>query len=211
MTRPTLDGPAPSQSKVHKLPKTRSTVTVSTPYVSVSTKSLPTPTYRSSVATPSRHSPPVGNPRPQSARPFLRGLRDIISPLHGLDLGNVDTGDYGPRVHPITKRYSFHTGFDLNGTMGQPVYAPANAVLARERTGDSIYGNQLVLAHGPDVETMYGHLSGFAEGLKPGDKIRQGELIGYVGSTGLSTGSHLHWETWRDNKPVNPITFIGGN
>jgi murein DD-endopeptidase MepM/ murein hydrolase activator NlpD len=120
------------------------------------------------------------------------------------------TDTYGPRIHPITGRSSFHTGIDISASAGTPVIAPSNAVLADLNPGDSIYGNQLILAHNKNVETMYGHLNSYAPGLKPGMKIRAGDLIGYVGSTGLSTGPHLHWETWRDGNPVNPVSFLGG-
>jgi murein DD-endopeptidase MepM/ murein hydrolase activator NlpD len=121
------------------------------------------------------------------------------------------TSSYGPRIHPITGRSSFHTGLDISSPQGTPVVAPANAVLARMVSGDSIYGNELVLAHNRTLDTMYGHMSAFAKGLQPGMKIRAGQVIGYVGSTGLSTGPHLHWETWNNGQPVNPVTFVGGS
>lgn len=147
--------------------------------------------------------------RQMGAHPFLRGLNRVISPIVGIDPSSY-TSSFGPRRHPVHGGYSNHTGIDLSSPMGTPIVAPANAVLARLRAGDSVYGNQIILGHGNEQETMYGHLASFAPGLKPGSKVRRGDVIGYVGSTGLSTGPHLHWETWNGGQPTNPLTFLGG-
>ncbi len=150
--------------------------------------------------------PPTRTP---TAHSFLRGLRGIVTPIEGMDPRDFSSS-YGPRIHPISHRNSFHTGIDISSPLGTPVLAPANAVVGSLATGDSIYGNQVVLAHNRRVDSMYGHLSRIAEGLEPGMKVRQGDIIGYVGGTGYSDGPHLHWETWRDGEYVNPMTFLGG-
>ncbi len=142
-----------------------------------------------------------GRPRHQAGYNYGKGLINFISPIKGMSLGDYSSS-YGPRVHPITGRSSFHTGVDLPTGMGTPVIAPSGGIVLKTVSGDSIYGNQIVLDHGRHYESMYGHLSGYV--VKPGQRIHRGQVIGYVGSTGLSTGPHLHFETWKNYQPVNP-------
>lgn len=122
-------------------------------------------------------------------------------PLHG-DLRV--TSPYGAtrkgHAHP-------HTGIDWGASAGTPIYAPGDATV-RSALFNKIYGNQTILDLGGGYSTMFGHQSGFASGLKAGSKVRAGQLIGYVGSTGWSTGPHLHFETWFNNKPVNPLSWF---
>jgi murein DD-endopeptidase MepM/ murein hydrolase activator NlpD len=142
-------------------------------------------------------------------RPFFRGLNGLIMPVEGATLADI-TSDFGPRTHPITGRSSNHTGADLSAAMGTPIYAPQNAVVEEINIGDSIYGNQAILKHGRGIETMYGHMSGLTKGLEVGQKLKKGDVLGFVGSTGLSTGPHLHWETWLKGQPINPVEFVQG-
>lgn len=100
---------------------------------------------------------------------------------------------------------SAHTGIDWGASKGTPIYAPGDATV-RSALFDKIYGNQTILDLGGGRSMMFGHQSAFA--VKPGEQIRAGQLIGYVGSTGWSTGPHLHFETWYNNRPVNPLSWF---
>lgn len=133
------------------------------------------------------------------------GLYGVQSPIEGFDF-DADTNTFGPRIHPITGRNSQHTGEDMSSPMGTPVEAPAGGVVKSVSPNAGAYGMQVIIDHGNGEETMYGHLSDF--NVKVGDKVRQGDIIGAVGSTGLSTGPHLHWETWKDGKALDPNTVF---
>ena len=97
------------------------------------------------------------------------------------------------RLHPTLKVYRPHRGTDFVAPSGTPIYAPAKGVIKYTKTLNG-YGNVIYLKHGSELLTVYAHLSNFAKGLKPGKRISKGALIGYVGSTGASTGPHLHYE-----------------
>lgn len=116
----------------------------------------------------------------------------------------ISSGFSGARRHPILNTVRPHLGVDFAAPEGTPVWAPADGVvLARNRTRAG--GNQIALRHGAGYETHYLHLSRFASGLRVGDRVRQKEVIGYVGSTGLSTGPHLDYRVRRNGVWVNPI------
>lgn len=100
-----------------------------------------------------------------------------------------------------------HSGIDWGAASGTPIYAPGDGTV-RSADWNKIYGNRTILDLGGGYSTMFGHQSGFASGLKAGSKIRAGQIIGYVGSTGWSTGPHLHFETWYNNRPVNPLSWF---
>jgi hypothetical protein len=93
---------------------------------------------------------------------------------------------------------------------GTPIYAPRGGLVEELNLGDSIYGNQIVMRHGPQLQTMYGHMSRPAD-IEPGQRVKRGDVIGYVGSTGLSTGPHLHWETWKNGNPIDPNRLLDRN
>jgi len=115
---------------------------------------------------------------------------------------------YGYRTHPVTKKQSFHPALDLKAKKGTPVYAPASGVVVlAKRKGP--YGKLLLLDHSFGFKTAYGHLSKFA--VKSGDFVSKGDLIAYVGSTGRSTGPHLHYEIRYLDKWLNPQSFIQWN
>lgn len=117
------------------------------------------------------------------------------------------SSDFGGRTHPISGKHSNHTGIDWAAGAGTPIYAPGSGTV-RSADWNKVYGNRTILDLGGGYSTMFGHQSGFASGLKAGQQIRAGQLIGYVGSTGWSTGPHLHFETWYNNKPVNPMSWF---
>ena len=115
------------------------------------------------------------------------------------------TSSFGVRYDPFTGGAAMHAGTDMAGTMGEPIYAAAGGtVLQAGRSGG--YGNLVELSHGKGIDTRYGHLSAIL--VKPGEHVRQGQLIGRMGSTGRSTGTHLHYEVRIDGHAVNPRPFL---
>ena len=111
---------------------------------------------------------------------------------------------FGGRFHPILKRWRTHEGTDYAAGYGTPVRATADGIVTRVGREDGGYGNVIDLRHANGIRTRYGHLSAFAQGLRTGERVQQGETIGYVGSTGLSTGPHLHYEFLVNGRPTNP-------
>jgi murein DD-endopeptidase MepM/ murein hydrolase activator NlpD len=111
---------------------------------------------------------------------------------------------FGNRFHPILHRWRTHEGVDFAAPYGTPVRATADGLVTRVGRDVSGYGNLIELRHANDIRTRYGHLSAFAVGLRVGARVEQGETIGYVGSTGLSTGPHLHYEFLVNGRPTNP-------
>ena len=133
-------------------------------------------------------------------REALAAATPSIWPAHGWL-----TGTFGGRSDPFTGEPGFHQGIDISTEKGQPVYATADgAVDFAAYTGD--YGNLIVLKHGFGLSTRYGHLSAFA--VKPGQTVKRGDVIGYVGSTGRSTGAHLHYEILANGKLINPLQLL---
>lgn len=120
-------------------------------------------------------------------------------------VGRVTSGFTLRRYHPVLHRFRAHRGVDYGASTGTPVYATGNGrVTFRGRKGG--YGNTVILSHWNDYSTLYAHLSRFAKGLKNGQRVKQGQLIGYVGSSGLATGPHLHYEFRVKGKHKNPLT-----
>ena len=113
---------------------------------------------------------------------------------------------FGPRVDPVFGTAAMHNGVDINGVMGTPIRAAADGtvVIAGPLGG---YGNCTVIDHGSGLGTLYGHQSSIA--VTVGQVVKRGDVIGYVGSTGKSTGPHLHWEVRRFGQPIDPVPFIG--
>src|SRR5262249_8353609 len=115
------------------------------------------------------------------------------------------TGTFGGRSDPFTGEPGFHQGLDISTEKGQPVFATADGTVSSSSyNGD--YGNQIVLQHGFGLSTRDGHLSAFA--VKPGETVRGGDTIGYVGSTGRSTGAHLHYEILANDHLINPLQLL---
>ncbi|MBP5650609.1 MAG: peptidoglycan DD-metalloendopeptidase family protein [Bacteroidales bacterium] len=125
-----------------------------------------------------------------------------IRPLKNL---KTITSGFGPRYHPILKTMRMHTGVDLTAPKGTPVYATADGVVSREK-GGSGYGITVIINHGFSYQSLYAHLS--KKVVKPGQKVKRGELIGYVGNTGLSFGPHLHYEVIKNGVKVNPVHYF---
>lgn len=121
-----------------------------------------------------------------------------------LSSGSI-TSSYGMRVHPILGRRKRHKGIDLAAPKGTPVYATADGAITRADRSRS-YGLVIYIDHGAELETRYAHLSKLL--VADGQDVRKGDLIGYVGSTGRSTGPHLHYEVRVDGVAVNPIPYM---
>jgi murein DD-endopeptidase MepM/ murein hydrolase activator NlpD len=111
---------------------------------------------------------------------------------------------FGLRRHPILGYTKMHTGVDWAGASGTPIYAAGNGVVEKEGW-ESGYGKFILIQHNNGYETAYGHMSAFARGVNEGGRVRQGQLIGFMGSTGLSTGSHLHFEIRVNGRFVDPM------
>ncbi len=116
------------------------------------------------------------------------------------------TSGFGVRSDPFRGRAAMHGGVDLAGPLGTPVYATADGIVARSEWNSGGYGNLVEINHGQGIETRYGHLSRLI--ARPGQRVRRGDLIGLMGSTGRSTGSHLHYEVRIDGRAVNPVPFM---
>ena len=111
---------------------------------------------------------------------------------------------FGVRRHPILGYMKMHTGIDWAAPNGTPIYASGNGNI--EKVGwESGYGKYVRIRHANGYQTAYGHMSAFARGMQPGVRVHQGQIIGYVGSTGLSTGPHLHYEIMVNGRFVDPM------
>ncbi len=120
---------------------------------------------------------------------------------------NADfTSGYGVRSDPFKGRAAMHAGIDLAGPVGTPIYATADGTVGDAGYNSGGYGNLVKLDHGRGIETRYGHLSAIL--VRPGQRVSRGQVIGRMGSTGRSTGSHLHYEVRIENRAVNPIPFM---
>jgi murein DD-endopeptidase MepM/ murein hydrolase activator NlpD len=115
---------------------------------------------------------------------------------------------YKMRMHPILKINKFHKGMDFSAPTGTPVYASGNGKVIRAQRS-STFGKVIYIEHGYGYKTIYAHLSKIA--VRRGTTVQRGDLIGYVGSTGLSVSPHLHYEVHKNGRPLNPIYFYYGN
>lgn len=129
--------------------------------------------------------------------------RPAIQPINNKDLKQLHT-IFGMRMHPILGYIRPHNGIDFTAPHGAPVYATGDAVVMY--TGYSTYGNVIYLDHGFGFETRYAHLTRYI--VEPGQEIKRGQIIGYVGNTGLSSAPHLHYEIHYKNIAINPINFF---
>jgi murein DD-endopeptidase MepM/ murein hydrolase activator NlpD len=126
-----------------------------------------------------------------------------FSPLRPLDVSRVSS-PFGWRIHPVLNTPEFHKGVDFPAPKGTPVHA-ASAGRVVEAGWHGNYGLMVRLRHGANVETTYAHLEKLAPRIAAGSEVKAGETVGYVGSTGLSTGPHLYYEVYVDGAPVNPL------
>jgi len=115
------------------------------------------------------------------------------------------TGSFGERIDPFNGEGAFHSGVDIGSSYGHPIVAPADGVVTFTDTMGG-YGKTIMIDHGNGISTRYGHLSGFA--VTSGQKVQRGDVIGYVGESGRSTGPHLHYEVRINDTPVNPYKYL---
>lgn len=127
-----------------------------------------------------------------------------IQPISNEELKHQPSG-YGWRTHPIYKTPEFHPGMDFASPEGTEIYATGDGIVTRADNMAQGYGNHVVMDHGYGYETLYGHMSKLA--VHVGQQVKRGQLIGYVGSTGLSTAPHVHYEVHKNGQTVNPINF----
>jgi murein DD-endopeptidase MepM/ murein hydrolase activator NlpD len=128
-----------------------------------------------------------------------------IQPLSNKDLSRIASG-FGYRIDPIYKTTKMHPGIDFTAPQGTPIYATSNGVVKMAGFSDGGYGNHVIINHGYGYETLYGHMVRVK--AKAGQKVKRGEVIGYVGSTGKSTGPHCHYEVHKNGQKIDPIYFF---
>ena len=127
-----------------------------------------------------------------------------IQPISNKDLTRTASG-WGYRIHPIYKIRKFHYGMDFTAPTGTEIYSTGDGTIELVKSSRRGYGNKIVVNHGFGYKTLYAHLSGF--NVRVGQKVKRGDVIGYVGNTGLSTAPHVHYEVHLNNKKVNPINY----
>ena len=128
-----------------------------------------------------------------------------IQPVSNKDLRHVASG-FGTRIDPVYKVPKFHAGLDFAAPSGTPIYATADGTVTEAGYNAGGYGNCVVINHGYGYETLYGHM--YRVKAKRGQHVKRGEVIGYVGSTGKSTGPHCHYEVHRGKNPVDPVYYF---
>lgn len=131
-----------------------------------------------------------------------------IQPVRNENLKRMASG-FGYRIDPFTKVRKMHNGMDFTANTGSPVYATGDGVVERADNSASGFGNHVVIRHGFGYESLYAHLSKY--NCRPGQRVKRGDVIGYVGSTGRSEGPHCHYEVHKDGKVVNPLNFYYGS
>ncbi len=131
-----------------------------------------------------------------------------IQPVNNEKLTRMASG-FGWRSDPFTKARKMHWGMDFTAAKGTPIYASGDGVVTRADNNASGYGKHIRIDHGYGYMTLYGHLSQY--NVKKRQKVRRGDLIGFVGSTGRSEAPHLHYEVWKDGDRINPINFYYGS
>ena len=127
--------------------------------------------------------------------PAIRPLKNMYSITSG----------FGRRYHPVLKQLRAHTGVDIAAPKGTPVYATADGTVSGDNPGSG-YGIAVVINHGYSYQSLYAHLS--KKTVRPGQKVKRGQIIGYVGATGLASGSHLHYEVIKNGQRVNPVYYF---
>lgn len=135
----------------------------------------------------------------------LLACTPAIQPVSNSDLKRIASG-FGSRIDPVYKTVKFHAGLDFAAPQGTPIYATANGVVKSAGNQGTGYGNHVVINHGYGYETLYGHM--FKIKVRAGQQVKRGEIIGWVGSTGKSTGPHCHYEVHKNGTPIDPVYFF---
>lgn len=138
---------------------------------------------------------------------YLRIQKDIyLATPRGLPIPGNIASNYGSRVDPLSGEIHFHSGLDISASPGNPIHATADGVVSHSGWSQNS-GFVVVLEHGCGYSTIYAHNKSNA--VKVGQRIKAGDIVGYVGSTGKSTGPHVHYEVWKNGKNVNPQEYLG--
>ncbi len=127
-----------------------------------------------------------------------------IQPVSNKDLKRMASG-FGYRIHPVYKTRKMHAGMDFSAKTGTPIYATGDGKISKVRKSRRGYGNHVVIDHGYGYKTLYAHMTKYI--VRRGQKVKRGEVIGYVGSTGTSVAPHLHYEVHKDGRKINPVNF----
>ena len=138
---------------------------------------------------------------------FLAAI-PAIQPVKNEDLTRMASG-YGMRSDPFTKARKMHWGMDFTSPRGTPIYATGDGVVKRADSRASGYGRHIRIAHGSGSKSLYAHL--YKYNVKKNQKVKRGDVIGFVGSTGRSEAPHLHYEIFKDKRRINPINFYYGS
>ena len=128
-----------------------------------------------------------------------------IQPVSNKDLNRIASG-FGYRIDPVYKTVKFHAGLDFSAPQGTPIYATADGVVKTAGLSDGGYGNHVIIDHGYGYETLYGHMVRIK--ARRGTRVTRGEVIGYVGSTGKSTGPHCHYEVHKNGQKLDPVYYF---
>ena len=128
-----------------------------------------------------------------------------IQPVSNKDLNRIASG-FGYRIDPVYKTTKFHAGLDFSAPQGTPIYATADGTVSTAGNSGNGYGNHVIINHGYGYETLYGHMVRVK--TRNGQTVKRGEVIGWVGSTGKSTGPHCHYEVHKNGEKINPIYFF---
>jgi murein DD-endopeptidase MepM/ murein hydrolase activator NlpD len=135
----------------------------------------------------------------------LLAATPAIQPVSNQNLDRIASG-FGIRIDPIYKTRKMHAGLDFAAPQGTPIYSTADGVVTTSGNTGNGYGNHIVINHGYGYETLYGHM--FRVKARNGEKVKRGEVIGYVGSTGKSTGPHCHYEVHKNGRKLDPVYFF---
>ncbi len=136
---------------------------------------------------------------------MLLASTPAIQPVSNQNLNRIASG-FGYRIDPVYKTVKMHAGLDFAAPQGTPIYATANGTVTLAGNIGNGFGNHVIINHGYGYETLYGHM--FKVKARVGQKVKRGEIIGYVGSTGKSTGPHCHYEVHKNDHPLDPVYFF---
>lgn len=128
-----------------------------------------------------------------------------IQPVSNKDLNRIASG-FGYRIDPVYKTTRFHGGLDFTAPIGTPIYATADGTIKEAGYNTGGFGNHVVINHGYGYQTLYGHMSRIA--VRDGQSVKRGQVIGYVGNSGKSTGAHLHYEVIKNGTHLDPVYFF---
>ena len=128
-----------------------------------------------------------------------------IQPVTNKELKRLSSG-YGRRIDPYYKKPKFHYGVDFSAPQGTPIYATGNGTVKKTKKSRRGFGNHIVIDHGYGYESLYAHMQKYT--VRRGQKVKRGDLIGYVGNSGKSTAPHLHYEVHKNGTKVNPAYYF---